>query len=1323
MSARTHTGHDGLPEVRLDVRLPGGRSVPYSLDHVDFLVGTVPGCDLRVPGSELPAILCLLARRPSGLSVRKLNATQPLQINGQATSAAEVRDGDRINIAGAEITVHVAHAAPAWVGQGPHRAPPNPELEQTKNELQQKILHLRAELERFETEKTAFQKENDALQQQRESLLRERESFRKERDSFQKSCEDWDAHSHASERDWTGRVTQLDAREAALVRRQSELDKLADTLRKDRERLESERLGVLNHQTEKSSWEQSQVQQQAELQRRETQLLQREDALLRDRQALERERGEVQREQQESARLRQELVELRKQSLEHYQQRNERVTLLQEENEKSAQLWRDRTADLQAKEAELADRLARQTELERSFEERAKQIQTLARKVEDERKVIEQRQAQQLEDLERKETDLRTREEVWATQNADLEQRQRLYQADVLRLDRLQADFERRESERLAKEAELASRLQQLQADSDDFQHQVSEMEAWRVRLGDEAQTLSRQKKEQDTWRLELQKRAEELESQQTTFASLRTRLERMRDEIRVQEQQLETQRLEQETVSADLDRQRAEMAELRQEIDRRRSDFEHERLHWSERSAVMETAVRQLRQTQDQLATDDSRLKTLSTELDQRTAKLAEQEALLRSQFDQLADTQQRLELDRQSLRERSLAVLQSEQAREALQEQLHKRSEDLADRQRALQAQFDAHSAKVAEFESERAKRDEEHRLAVESMQQLRLDLEAKAEKLELQQTELAEFDGKYQEHLKSIDEQRRVLNEERSRWVLEHQDSQTKHAQARGEFDTLKKEAVALLQQMPEMELRMGTSLDRLTDARDQLRDHLNEIHQYVRHSHEDLETLRVRLQEDLEKHRAQEQSLHRQQDEHRLAMVAFRQNLIEWQAQVAEMRRLLVQDETRLERRHADVEAQQREVEAATKDLERQVEVLEEQQNEVVQRRQELDHHLVDMQQWYRKKLRELAGVPLLPVVPASESVTATPPSPPEPAPTVDGDEAIVPIQRDILSMAGPMDAGDRKLGAVLEELQLVEGDALMALLVEARRQRRSLRQVLLSSGVLTLYQLSLIEAGNLTGLMLGPVRVIDRVRSTLHETFYRVFDPRRGTEALLRHLAEADMHDAVRPDEYRQRFQQATLNDLNLVNTLEVLEIGGRPAVLQEWITGLPATDWPPLAAAPGVCYRLLTQAAQGLHAAHQAGTVHGHLRESSLLLQNDGHLKIAGLGEPPWLAGNIPEEEPTLHDDLRTLGNIVSGWCTPSGVRKGAKSKPLPDALVSILFRLAAEGEAAYADTQALLDDLRQSADQIPANSEAWDRLVKYVRDHGTPEVLCRQSA
>ena len=101
------------------------------------------------------------------------------------------------------------------------------------------------------------------------------------------------------------------------------------------------------------------------------------------------------------------------------------------------------------------------------------------------------------------------------------------------------------------------------------------------------------------------------------------------------------------------------------------------------------------------------------------------------------------------------------------------------------------------------------------------------------------------------------------------------------------------------------------------------------------------------------------------------------------------------------------------------------------------------------------------------------------------------------EHGILSLTQEVDPGDRQLGDLLRSLELVDADTLAALLLEARRQRRSLRQLLLAGNYLTLYRIALIEAGNLHGLVLGPVRVIDRLQGTPREAVYRVFDPRQS----------------------------------------------------------------------------------------------------------------------------------------------------------------------------------------------------------------------------------
>src|SRR3954454_18450282 len=55
---------DRLPSLRLELRHGSAPPIPHDVASVSFLVGTVPGCDLRLPGAALPAVCCLLTRRP-----------------------------------------------------------------------------------------------------------------------------------------------------------------------------------------------------------------------------------------------------------------------------------------------------------------------------------------------------------------------------------------------------------------------------------------------------------------------------------------------------------------------------------------------------------------------------------------------------------------------------------------------------------------------------------------------------------------------------------------------------------------------------------------------------------------------------------------------------------------------------------------------------------------------------------------------------------------------------------------------------------------------------------------------------------------------------------------------------------------------------------------------------------------------------------------------------------------------------------------------------------------------------------------------------------
>src|SRR5207253_2935548 len=99
------------------------------------------------------------------------------------------------------------------------------------------------------------------------------------------------------------------------------------------------------------------------------------------------------------------------------------------------------------------------------------------------------------------------------------------------------------------------------------------------------------------------------------------------------------------------------------------------------------------------------------------------------------------------------------------------------------------------------------------------------------------------------------------------------------------------------------------------------------------------------------------------------------------------------------------------------------------------------------------------------------------------------------------------------------------------------------------------------------------------------------------------------------------------------------------------------------------------------------GLVHGRLAANNLVLTARGVVKLAGFGEPPWLAGGpAPAAEPTAADDLRALGQVAAGWLQ-AGRKKEAKAKPLPAGLQAVLQRLTGEAEP-YESAAALLEHL-----------------------------------
>ena len=86
------------------------------------------------------------------------------------------------------------------------------------------------------------------------------------------------------------------------------------------------------------------------------------------------------------------------------------------------------------------------------------------------------------------------------------------------------------------------------------------------------------------------------------------------------------------------------------------------------------------------------------------------------------------------------------------------------------------------------------------------------------------------------------------------------------------------------------------------------------------------------------------------------------------------------------------------------------------------------------------------------------------------------------------------------------------------------------------------------------------------------------------------------------------------------------------------------------------------------------------------------------------------------------LGHIAAYWSSMAISQK--KTKPLPEPLSGVARRLNAEApEERYANAAELLDELDRIAGEVPANTEAWERMLRHVREHATGDGLLRQSA
>jgi chromosome segregation ATPase len=921
--------------------------------------------------------------------------------------------------------------------------------------------------------------------------------------------------------------------------------------------------------------------------------------------------------------------------------------------------------------------------------------------------------------LLRRHEELSRREEQLRRDRDGLTSERDRHKDDLVRLDRWQAALESKQTELAGRAAEVNERFDLMHRHAGEWEDTVRLADAEQTRIRAEADRLEKLRTELDQQAAALADRGAMLESQQAALAMLRANLARQQETIQQESAALTAERLRFEEHRRELENTVREAESVRAELGTIRDDQVHEHRVTAERNTLLAATIEEHRAAEE-------RLRQKELELDERSSQFAEQAALLKARLQQAVELQERLELDRAAVKAREAALSETDAARLAFQEQLRKRSEELSLRAREV----DELRVKLAEeqavmdrlrqtLDGEKAREEQRLGASREELAARAKEVEDRAAALAEREATLARQVARLKEVGETVAQERKALAEARAQFDADTTAAAQTQLTSQHETEAVRARVAAhfaeLRAQAPNLDELAKASLDRLAAARDVLRGNLGELHDYARQTREELDAVRSQLRADAEQLRQREYDIESARSEHRLAVTGFRQQLLDWQSKVGELRNQFTAAEARIDQRQAEVETVEKQLLDARDDLAKQTQEIAAERRKAGEKRAEMERHLGDMREWYRRKLRELA---------AGRQVD-------ESDMPKFGDERrpdVLPLSTPIAEPPAEPEPGDQQLGDLLKSRGLVDENTLQALWAEARRQRKTLRQTLLASGALTLYQLAIIEAGNLDGLMLGRLRVVDRLRATSKETAYRVFDPTRPGGPtrgvyVLRHLSETEMQDAVHPDEFRQRFAaMAAAAHPNLANTLEVLEVNKRPAALQEWVGGLGSADWPPVAALPGVWLRLMNDAAKAVHHAHRAGLVHGRLASDSFVLTADGTLKVLGFGEPLWLAGGTQTVEPPPAADLRALGQLGFLWSQLGSRRRGTRTKPFPAELTTVIRRLEIGAEPPmgdvvaidrpYADTGDLLRDLARLMESHPCPADAWEKLVRFAADN-----------
>ena len=86
----------------------------YDVTGEEFLVGSVTGCDLRLPGTNLPPNVCLIRRTATEVWLRKLAPSLPILVNGSPlppSGQTALKHGDVVSVGAVDLGILIDDAS------------------------------------------------------------------------------------------------------------------------------------------------------------------------------------------------------------------------------------------------------------------------------------------------------------------------------------------------------------------------------------------------------------------------------------------------------------------------------------------------------------------------------------------------------------------------------------------------------------------------------------------------------------------------------------------------------------------------------------------------------------------------------------------------------------------------------------------------------------------------------------------------------------------------------------------------------------------------------------------------------------------------------------------------------------------------------------------------------------------------------------------------------------------------------------------------------------------------------------------------------------